>query len=353
MTIRPQQLKTLLAATIAAGDPVLIKGKPGVGKTSIVEQATEANGADLLVSHPVTADPTDAKGLPWKVEGRDEATFLPYGDLNRAMKATKPLVWFLDDLGQASPTVQAAFMQLLLARRINGHALPDCVTFVAATNRREDRAGVQGILEPVKSRFVTIVELEANIDDWSEWAYDNDVDPRVIAFNRLRPDLLSSTWAASADIVNNATPRTWAHADKILKYGLDDELRAIALAGAIGEGATAEFLGFLRLQEKAPAIEEFLLHPDTAPLIDDPGVCYAVVSGLAYRCDTTTFAAIRTYAERMYAAGASGEHVGLAEFAVLLIRDCYKRHRAITQTRAYTELVTSPIGKAIFEALAQ
>ena len=66
---------------------------------------------------------------------------------------------FLDDLGQAPMSVQAAAMQLILARRINGFKISDKVIFMAATNRREDKAGVTGILEPVKSRFAWIVEL--------------------------------------------------------------------------------------------------------------------------------------------------------------------------------------------------
>ena len=114
-------------------------------------------------------DPTDYKGLPALPRpGDTEATFIPFGELSRAINATRPTVWFFDDLGQASPAVQAACMQLVLARRINGHALPDCITFVACTNRRADRAGVSGILEPVKSRFVSIVNLEPDIDSWCQ-----------------------------------------------------------------------------------------------------------------------------------------------------------------------------------------
>ena len=170
MTVTPKQLTALLAAMIPARLPLLITGAPGVGKSDIIAQATAQSQADLLISHPAVADPTDAKGLPWPKAGENEATFLPFGELASAIKATKPTVWLLDDLGQATPAVQASFMQLILARRVNGHILPDHVTFVAATNRRSDRAGVAGILEPVKSRFACIVELEPTIDDWSQWA---------------------------------------------------------------------------------------------------------------------------------------------------------------------------------------
>jgi len=185
MSVSPKQLKELLGATFTARESVLITGAPGIGKSQIVEQAAKDAGADLILSHPAVADPTDFKGLPWPDKDAASASFLPFGDFHRALSATVPTVWFLDDLGQASPSVQAAAMQLLLARRVNGHVLPDCITFVAATNRRTDRAGVSGILEPVKSRFVTIVELEATLEDWCSWAIDNNVPPKLSSASSL------------------------------------------------------------------------------------------------------------------------------------------------------------------------
>jgi MoxR-like ATPase len=215
MNLKPVQAKSLIAACITARLPILLVGKPGVGKSDVVAQAAAEAGADLLISHPAVADPTDAKGLPWAEAGATHATFLPFGDLAQAMAATKPLVWFLDDLGQASPAVQASFMQLILARRVNGHKLPECVVFVAATNRREDRAGVSGILEPVKSRFATIVEMEPGLDDWTVWATQNSIRAEVIAFLRFRPELLID-FKPTADMKNSPCPRTWASASKIL-----------------------------------------------------------------------------------------------------------------------------------------
>ena len=83
----------------------------------------------------------------------------------------------MDDLGQAPPAVQAAAMQLILARRINGSLVSDEVCFVAATNRKNDKAGVARILEPVKSRFAAIVELTPCVEEWATWAADREPAP--------------------------------------------------------------------------------------------------------------------------------------------------------------------------------
>src|SRR5262249_18048951 len=158
---------------IPARKPILLTGAPGVGKTKLVEQAASKCDADIIVCHPAVSDPTDVKGLPWISEDKKHATFLAFGEIARAIAATKLTVLFPDDLGQASPAVQASWMQLFLGRRVNGHVLPDCVTFIAATNRRTDKAGVQGILEPVKSRFLSIVNVDADLDDLCNFAIDN------------------------------------------------------------------------------------------------------------------------------------------------------------------------------------
>lgn len=334
--MRPSQVRTLLASTIKARMAVLIVGKPGVGKSDVVGQAAEDAGAEILVSHPAVADPTDAKGLPWAEAGAREATFLPFGDLAQAMKATKPLVWFLDDLGQASPAVQASYMQLLLARRVNGHKLPDCVTFVGATNRREDRAGVSCILEPVKSRFKTIIEMEPDIDDWTLWAAQRNVRPEVIAFLRMRPELLCD-FKPTADMKNSPCPRTWASAADLLALNLSNSMESLALGGAIGEGAAAEFVGFLQMFRNLPVNpDEILLDPNGAEVPKEPSHLYAISTALAFRGTAENFGRILTYAKRMP-----------QEFAVLTIRDAVRRNKKVTQHVDFAKFAASKLGRIV------
>jgi hypothetical protein len=71
--------------------------------SDIVEQVANELDHELLISHPVVEDPTDSKGLPFAAADGQSARFLPFGDLERALQARKrPLIWFLDDLGQAA-----------------------------------------------------------------------------------------------------------------------------------------------------------------------------------------------------------------------------------------------------------
>lgn len=355
ITLRPKQLVSAMTMAFAAlhdGEhmPLLVKGAPGVGKTDTLKQATKAADCDLIVSHPVTADPTDAKGLPWKVEGRNAATFLPFGDLERAMNAKRPTIWGLDDIGQAAPSTQASYMQLILSRHVGEHHLPDCVGFWAATNRRSDRAGVSGILEPVKSRFVSILELAPNAEDWSEWALDNDMPPELIAFLRNVKAELLWKFEPTADITNSPSPRTWAHAGRILnrcsKAGIattDDVFHAL-VAGAVGEAAASEFIGFLKIAADAPSVDEILKNPKGAKIPTEISAQFAVASSLAHRADEKNFGAVSTYVQRMYQAD-------LGEMCAYLLRDAVRKNRAIIGTAAFSQLSKTPVAALVFDAL--
>lgn len=337
--MRPSELTTFLARAITARLPILITGAPGIGKSDIIAQAAAASGAALILSHPAVADPTDAKGLPWVGKDGESATFLPFGELAQALRADGPTVWFLDDLGQAPPSVQASYMQLLLARRVNGHALPEHVTFVAATNRRTDRAGVSGILEPVKSRFAAIVELTPHLDDWCQWAFGADIQVELIAFLRFRPDLLCQ-FQASADLTNCPLPRTWAHVAKLLALDLPAAVQHAALAGAVGEGAAVEFGAFRRLYRELPAIDGILIDPDASTLPTQPATLYAVATALGMKATPKNFGRIARYAERL----TDAQH---GEFAALLLRDCVRRDAAIMQTAAFVRLASGELGQLI------
>lgn len=334
--MRHSQLAALLEQTIPTKLPVLIKGAPGIGKTDAVMAAARAANANVIVSHPVVSDPTDAKGLPWKVEGRDAATFLPFGDLEQAIAADKLTVWFLDDLGQATPAVQASFMHLILARHVAGHQLPDHIVFVAATNRRQDRAGVNGILEPVKSRFACIVELNADITDWVQWANQAQVNPLVIAFLMFKPELLH-VHEPSPDLTNSPSPRTWSRVDALSKLALPLDLRLEAYEGAIGKGAAIEFASFCEIWDKLPDVHQVILAPDTAPVPDSPAALYGICGALAAQVTQQTIGAMLRYTQRL-------PH----EFAAFAVSSATQRTPLVTKTAAFIGWASSDTGREVF-----
>lgn len=323
--MKPSQLIAFLRNAITHRLPALITGEPGIGKTDCVQQA--ARDTDLIVSHPVVSDPTDYKGLPFaSTNGKSKkAEFLPFGELKALIDAKKPTVFFLDDLGQAPPSVQAAAMQLILARRINGHKVSDKVTFMAATNRKADRAGVKGILEPVKSRFATIVKLDVDVDDWIMWAIQEGLPTELIAFIKFKPNLLSA-FKPTADITNTPSPRTAHNIGKLMKMGVPPELEYEIYSGAAGEGFAVEFTGFLKVFRKLPDPDAVLLNPASAEVPTDPATIYALCGALSRKASESNFGRLTEYSNRLP-----------EEFNVMLVRDCIQINPDVQNTRAYIE----------------
>jgi hypothetical protein len=319
--VKPSQLASLLEKVLPARHPILVKGKPGVGKTSIAEQVCAKLKYELMIEHPVVSDPTDYKGLPFAVKG--EANFLPFANLKRMMTATRPLVVLLDDVGQAPPLVQASLMQLLLSRSINGKSVSEYVSFMACTNRRADKAGVSGMLEPVKSRFCTIVELDADIDDWVKWALNADMPMELIAFLRYRPNLLCD-FKPTAELTNSPSPRTAHNIGKLMRIGLPPELEYETFSGAAGEGFASELIGFLKIWRNLPSPDMVIMAPDKVEVPKDIATLYAICGALAAKAGQNSFANIMKYGNRMP-----------PEFSVLLTRDCCAKEPSLVNTKAF------------------
>lgn len=271
------------------------------------------------------SDPVDYKGLPALVDGG--ADFIPFSDLKAIIDADKPTVFFLDDLGQSSSAVQAACMQLILARQINGHKVSDQVTFLAATNRREDKAGVSGILEPVKSRFA-IFELEPSLDDWVDWALKKDWLPiSLINSCRLKPEWITD-WnpAPRGAIENSPCPRNIVEVGRMMNLDLSQGVQFAAFASRLGSAAATELQAFLDLYNELPSLEGIVNDPKGTIIPEKPASKYALIGALVEKANKDTFSPIVTYVSRLD-----------AEYSVLFMKDITKRKPKLMSSRAFID----------------
>ncbi|MFH1985522.1 MAG: ATP-binding protein, partial [Pseudomonadota bacterium] len=244
---------------------------------------------------------------------------------------SRPTVFFMDDLGQAAPAVQATCMQLLKARRVGEKKISDHVRIIAATNFKSAKAGVFGMLEPVKSRFVSILQLEVSVDDWIKWALANDVPLPLIGFIRWKPDMLHQ-FKASSDMTNTPSPRTVTNVGKcqnILEAAanggaIDPTLEFEMFKGAAGEAFATEYCGHLQLARAAFDPDAILMDPDNAPIPDSLDMRYAICGAVAMRASQKTAGRIITYANRLP-----------EEFNVLMVRDCQARNQGFQMSKEF------------------
>jgi len=286
----PSQLIAYLKVAIPNNEITLIKGGVGIGKTDCVNQATKQVKYDIQVSHSVVDSPTDFKGFGSKSKDGDYAVWLPYDQLHFAMTAKKPLVWFFDDFGQAPPTVQAAAAQLFLGRQINGKRISDKVVFLIATNRKEDKSHVTGILEMTKGR-TRIVELILDHNDWLLWGEDEDLGnmpPELLAFINWQPDWINKPGKPSLDIVNTHNPRNIARVGKAMCLGYPREVERDVYAGDAGEAFADSFMSFLSMLRNRIDPRVVLLDPSKyqdPQGKERPGVLYAFSRAIALNAE--------------------------------------------------------------------
>jgi dynein-related subfamily AAA family protein len=336
----PSAAQAVLRRTIPAGLPVLLVGAPGVGKTAIVREVAAELGCELVVSHPVTADPTDFRGLPWMIDGR--ASFLPIGDLARLAELDgRRGIWLIDDLGQALTATQAAVMQLVHrdSRALNGFELPEGVAVVACSNRAQDRAGVGTFLAPLVSRFTTVLSVEPEPVSFVHWAIRRGgFNPLVASFLRWKPDYLLDSTRPEHSLEQRCSPRTWHHVSRLLDLGFTAAELIDPVAGAITPSIATEFLAYLQVYESLPNADLVRAAPDHAPLPGALDATYATAVHLAMAAKRADFDLYCRYVARLP-----------PEFQLLFMLTAITRLPELTHTAAYIDWATRPENVAILE----
>ena len=320
--MRAKHLEMAIKTLIKTKKPLLIVGPPAVGKTKIAEATADEicaeKGGSWMICHPVTDDPSDWKGLGFPSDDRLSARFLPYGNLLELMNADRLLICIMDDVGQSHDSVQAAIMQVIEERTINGLKISDHVRFILASNRKSDKAAVRGIIEPLKSRCC-IVEMEVSTDDWCKWANIAGMPAELVAFARLRPQMLHD-FKPSADMTNSPSPRGFEGVGRIMLADCPKEIEYEMFRGCCGDQMATEFCGFLRVYREMPDPEAYINDP-SKPLPTDESTLYALAAALATRANKTNVEKIFALAMRLD-----------AEYSTFMVFSMIQRDKKLSQT---------------------
>lgn len=316
--MKPSSLRTTLPKLLAKQRPVFLWGAPGVGKSDVVKQVAEDGKLELRDVRLSLLDPIDLKGFPTIDTVKKQMSWLPADFLPKKGKG----LLFLDEMNSAPQSVQAAAYQLVLNRKIGEYKLPDGWSVMAAGNRASDRSVVHAMPAALANRFVHL-DFDINVDDWSHWAMDNEVHTDLRAFIRFRPNLLHCFDAATNPRAF-PSPRSWAFVNDIYKDGhnADDEFELIK--GTVGEGAAAEFSGFVRQIKDLPTIDQVLLDPDGTKIPASPAGMYAMATALDAKTTTGNIDRVMKYTDRLP-----------VEFQVVYVRSAIRRDAKLTGTKAY------------------
>ncbi|MGP1357142.1 AAA family ATPase [Roseicyclus sp.] len=238
----------------------MLHGRPGVGKTELVQTLAARKAAELYDLRLTTIEPQDLRGLPFYDHGTGRTVWYRPEDLPD--DPARPAILFLDELTAAAPTLQPTVYGLLQERRVGRHRLPDSVFIVAAGNTVEDGAIAYEMGTALSDRLIHMI-VQADAEDWlTSYAPGAGIHPTVAAFLRARPDLLETTEdALRRGHAIACTPRSWTRVSRIMAAVPDRSARAVMIAGTVGEAAAAEFALIADEIEASVRVAEMLETP--------------------------------------------------------------------------------------------
>jgi hypothetical protein len=327
-----------LSVAVSARVPVLLWGGPGTGKSSAVRAL--ASAMDWLCEVVIASirEPSDFAGLPVVHDG--QVRFAPPRWAQR-LAAEGHGILFLDEISTAPPAVQAALLRVVLERVVGDLALPAQVAVVAAANPPEQASDGWDLSAPLANRFCHI-EWNADASTFAQGIAGGWPVPRVAdlpeqwqlrqssvrglvgAFVHARPSLLAQP-PRDASAAGRAwpSPRTWEMAANLLaasdEIGASAEVRAVLVAGAVGDGPGLEFLHWL-LEIDLGDPESALAEPTSFVLPERGDRAYAALSAVA------AAVAANPTAERWIAGwkvlARAGDHADVAAMAARVLARC-------------------------------
>ena len=302
--------------------PLSIIGAPGGGKTSLVRRGSQELAIGYIEKHMPTMLVEDF-GIPdVATDGENFGYKIPswYPAEGRTDIPDEGILCF-DDRNQAGNDLQKVLANIQQARTLHGVPLKKGWMVVSTGNRQEDRAGANRVLSHLANRE-TVIELETHLDDSTKWMIENDVQPEVVSFLRFRPNLLHD-FDPQRD--QNPTPRSWVEGVSDILGIVSPDAEFECFKGAVGEGAAAEFVGFIKIYRKLPNPDNIIMNPTTADVPEDPATLYALSGAIAERATENNFERVCTYAERMP-----------PEFSVLSVSYAARKKPELASTQAFT-----------------
>ncbi|HAW44956.1 MAG TPA: hypothetical protein DCW60_01205 [Sutterella sp.] len=169
--------------------------------------------------------------------------------------------------------MQNPLCRVVLDRYAGNLKLSEKLFIIATGNRLEDKSGANRISTKLANRMC-VLEFESDIEDWCDWAAKNGMPKTLIQFIRFRPKLLNGF---DPKRMINPTPRSWEMVGRVPVFG-DDPTFALfqqAITGFVGDGAAAEYVGYMKIVNDLPDFKELLANPETYPVSGKLDIAYA------------------------------------------------------------------------------
>lgn len=289
----------LLRSYLRSNQPVVMTGRPGIGKTFAIVDEFEQSGGFLITCLGSVREPTDIAGWPYRT---DKGVLLDAPHYAKvAIEAQESGKYsmvgiFYDELRRCVPAVQNALLRVFLEGIVGDITLPREIRRIAASNHAEDGGWP---LESALANRLGHIDVEVDHDVFQKGFVTNTFRPLTPIKDPETRERLREERAWIASFLHKRSellirypedeekrdgpwpsPRSWDMGAHVLAHTphADKNLRTSIIGTAVGMGAAIEALGWLEAQD-LPNPED-TLYGRVKDVVDQkrPDRTYAVVS---------------------------------------------------------------------------
>ena len=239
------ELHRLVGATLRTGLSALVRGHPGVGKSTLAQALADEMELPLVDIRLAQRDPSDLCGV-WFPD-RDTQTLVAYPPAWARKAAEEPCFIFLDEINAAVTRLhQAAAYQIVLEKRVGELRFHPGTVVLAAGNLEEDNAIVTSLSSALCNRFTHFV-LRVDPDSWLAWGEANRLDSTVLGY--IAGHGAKVLYDQSRGELAFPSPRSWAMASQLCGAGEEADLKRL-VAACVGSEHAEEFFAWRSLYGK-------------------------------------------------------------------------------------------------------
>ena len=297
------ELETLIP-TIGETLTPIIQSEAGCGKTSLLRTIEKKLGDKydyIYVDCPVK----DMSDIAMTIPNHETKTLESYVGSLFKLDNDKPKVILLDEFMKSPKLLQVIFTRLMLERTVGDTPLPEGSIVFGTSNNQAD--GLGDTMMAHAGNRVCIVEMQKpEVEDWLVWATENGVSPLIRAFVHTFPRCLASyrdegqednpyIFNPKKPVLSFVSPRSLEKASVIVsnRDKLGDNATMVALAGTIGQSASADMSAFLRLEKELPTFDDILKEPESTQVPESISaqlmLMFQAVDKIKQQSDLTAF----------------------------------------------------------------
>ena len=287
----------------------LLRGEPGIGKSSLLESISSALGYDYAY---IDVPNLDLGDIAMPVIDHYTKTTRYYPNARFKLHERKPIVIMLDEYTKGADPVKNMLHPMFEKAnpRLGDISLhEDNIVFLTG-NLSTDGVG-DSLKAHSMNRLVSVTIAKPDADAWIEWAIGKGIEPEVIAWvNRFPQVLASYTDGGQSDnpyIYNPkkpmtafVSPRSLETASNIVRSRKENDADAViaALTGAIGESGARDMQAYIEFSDQLPTWEATIKDPKNTKIPTSAGACAIVVFGAISRVEKDTIDSFMEYLER-------------------------------------------------------